>query len=330
MIITSFYKTKQAGGMKTLNSKLFTMRHIKQFLNFFCATLFFACSTPNKNKIATIENNSEKLITAYNKTMITPPPSILGLDSFYKKYSDAFGIPIVSSNKVPDDALLIARDIVNYMLSKRFDIRATLIRQKARVLIMAETEMETDLPERSNWKKPTINDRRLTPGERNNYDKPGGIASMTDREYWNKRARGMGGTITSCAEENLLGYPGTRYYGENILVHEFSHNMMNALKSCDSSLYKQILAAYDVAKSKGMYKGQYAINTSAEYWAEGTQWWFWSNFEFYDGEQRVQSPDDLKAYDPVLYELLDKVYQGHQNPADIYSGKNLRPARRNK
>jgi hypothetical protein len=79
-----------------------------------------------------------------------------------------------------------------------------------------------------------------------------------------------------------------------------------------------------------MYKGQYAINTSAEYWAEGTQWWFWSNFEFYDGDQRVQSPDDLKSYDPVLYELLDKVYQGHQIPADIYSGKNLRPARRNK
>jgi len=24
----------------------------------------------------------------------------------------------------------------------------------------------------------------------------------------------MGGNITSCAEENLLGYPGTRYYGE--------------------------------------------------------------------------------------------------------------------
>jgi hypothetical protein len=316
--------------IKTLIIKIFSMRLIKLYLKYSYAIFFIACSATSKNNLAPIEKKSEKAITAYNKTMISAPPSTLGLDSFYKKYSDAFGIPIVSSNKVPDDALLIARDIVNYMLVKRADIRNTLIRQKARVLVMAETEMETDLPERSNWKKPTIDDRRLTPGERNNYDKPGGIASMTDREYWNKRARGMGGTITSCAEENLLGYPGTRYFGENILVHEFSHNIMNALRSCDTSLYKQILAAYEVAKNKGMYKGQYAINTSAEYWAEGTQWWFWSNFEFYDGEQRVQSPDDLKTYDPVLYGLLEQVYIGHQNPADIYYAKNLRPARRNK
>jgi hypothetical protein len=260
--------------------------------------------------------------------MVTPPPATLSLDSFYKKYADAFGIPIVSSEKVPDDALLIARDIVNFMLVKRPDVRAALIEKKARVLVMAQTEMETDLPERRAWKKPAKDDRRLTPGERENYDKPGGIAGMTDREYWNRRARGMGGTVTSCAEENLLGYPGTRYYGENILVHEFSHNIMNALRTADPALYKEIDTAYEAAKAKGLFKGQYAINTVAEYWAEGTQWWFWSNFEFYDGETRVQSPEDLQAYDPRLYAILDRVYAGHHIPADVYYSRNLRPARK--
>jgi len=45
------------------------------------------------------------------------------------------------------------------------------------------------------------------------------------------------------------------------------------------------------AKAKGSYKDargreQYAINTVAEYFAEGTQlWlWFWSIIEFYDGK----------------------------------------------
>ena len=246
------------------------------------------------------------IVTNYEQRMIAPPPATLALDTFYKKYADAFGIPIVSSHKVPNAALLMARDIVNYMLIKRMDVRAELIKRKARVLVMAETEMETDLPERSNWKKPTIDDRRLTPGERDNYNKPGGIASMTDREYWNRRARGMGGNVTSCAEENLLGYPDTRYYGENILVHEFSHNIMGALRTADPALHKEIEVAYDSAKAKGMYKGQYAINTVAEYWAEGTQWWFWSNFEFMDGQQRIQSGDDLKVYDPTLYNILDK------------------------
>ena len=268
------------------------------------------------------------LISSYDKAMIAQPPPILGLDTFYKKYADAFGIPIVSSEYVPDAALLIARDIVNYMLLKRPDIRSTIVQRKGRVLVMAEKEMETDLPEHRDWKKPTREDRRLTPGERENYDKPGGIASMSDREYWNKRARGMGGNIVSCAEENLLGYEGTRYYGEHILVHEFSHNIMSAMRTADSSLYNQILAAYEVAKSKGLYKGQYAINTVAEYWAEGTQWWFWSNYEFYDGSTRLQSPDDLKLYDVTLYNILDKVYFGHHIPADVYYGKNIKPVRR--
>lgn len=292
------------------------------------AVVFSADANAQSATAALTAQNTNRLVADYQQAMVAPPPTAIGVDTFYKKYTDAYGIPIVSSGKVPNDALLMARDVVNYMLVKRPDVRTALIGQKARVLVMAETEMETDLPERSNWKKPTKDDRRLTPGERDTYDKPGGIASMSDREYWNKRARGMGGTVTSCAEENLLGYPGTRYYGENILVHEFSHNIMNALRRCDTVLYNKILAAYQVAKEAGMYKGQYAINTSAEYWAEGTQWWFWSNFEFYDGDKRVQTPDDLKTYDPTLYALLDEVYAGHHNPADIYYGRNIRPARR--
>lgn len=291
-------------------------------------SVLFSCLAGVATPAVAQQGKDAALIKDYAQAMIAPPPASLALDTFYKKHIDAIGIPLVSSNKVPDAALLIGRDIVNYMLARRPDIRAELVRRKARVLIMAETEMETDLPERSNWKKPTREDRRLTPGERENYDKPGGIASMTDREYWNKRARGMGGTVTSCAEENLLGYPGTRYYGENILVHEFSHNMMGALRNADSALFAEIQPAYEAAKAKGMYKGQYAINTVAEYWAEGTQWWFWSNYEFYDGETRIQTPDDLKAYDPALYSILERVYPGHHNPADVYYGRNVRPARK--
>ena len=291
------------------------------------SALLLSCSG---SKPVAISGNKEKdfikkpLMADYEKGIILTPPSSLGLDSFYKKYTDAFGIPVISSGKVSNSALLVARDIVNYMLIKRFDVRKVLIDRKARVMVMAQTEMETDLPERRNWKKPTKEDIRLTQGERENYDKPGGIASMTDKQYWDRRARGMGGNFTSCAEENLLGYSGTRYFGENILVHEFSHNIMDALRIADPVLYGQIKIAYQSAKVKGLYKGQYAINTAAEYWAEGTQWWFWSNIEFYDGKTRVQSPDDLKAYDSTLYNILGRVYEGHHIPADVYYGLNLK------
>ncbi|WDF55846.1 glycoside hydrolase [Mucilaginibacter sp. KACC 22063] len=263
------------------------------------------------------------LIVSFNTEMVKSPPVGYGFDPFYKKYADAFGIPIISSERVSDDALLIARDIINYMLLKRPDIREGMIKLGARLSIIGKSEMQTDLPECRDWKKPTYDDERLTPDEKANYYKPGGIAGMTDHAYWDQRARGMGGIQTSCAEENLLGYPGTRYFGENIMVHEFSHNIMAVLETIDADVIKQINASYERAKKKGLYKGQYAINTVAEYWAEGTQWWFWSNIEFYDGKIRIQSPEDLKAYDPTLYNLLDKVYAGHHIPGDVYYGKNI-------
>ena len=47
---------------------------------------------------------------------------------------DAGGIPVVSSEKVRDDTLLLARDIINSMLSKRPDGRAVMVERKARML----------------------------------------------------------------------------------------------------------------------------------------------------------------------------------------------------
>ncbi len=293
----------------------------------FAITHFVAGPARVRAQSAAPASPRKALVATFEAAMITAPPATLGLDPFYKKYADAFGIPIVSSEKVPDAALLMARDVVNYMLMKRPDVRDVMIGRKSRVMVMAEKEMETDLPERSDWKKPAKDDPRLTVRERANYDMPNGIGSQTDKEYWNQRARGMGGNLTSCAEENLLGYAGTRYYGEQILVHEFSHNVMGALRVADPALFQEIGAAYASAKEKGLYKGQYAENTVAEYWAEGTQWWFWSNIEFYDAttHARIQSPDDLKAYDPALYHIFERVYAGHHIPADVYYGLNLRP-----
>jgi hypothetical protein len=301
----------------------------------FATAMTLAAQTPSPatRPIGGVQNGPA-LVSSFEQAMITAPPAELGLDPFYRKYADAFGIPVVSSEKVPDAALLMARDIINYMLLKRPDIRAVLVERKSRMLVMAVSEGEADLPERRDWKKPAFDDRRLTPAERARYHQPGGIASQTDRDYWNARARGMGGNITSCAEENLLGYPGTRYYGEHIAVHEFSHNIMSALRKADPALFAEIQPAYEAAKAKGLYRDergeQYAINTVAEYFAEGTQWWFWSNYEFYDRntQARVQSPDDLKAYDPTLYSILDRIYAGHRIPADVYHGKNLRPAKK--
>jgi len=269
------------------------------------------------------------LIDDYLKANVTAAPSSLGFDPFYKKYADALGIPILSSGKVPEAALLVARDIVIHMLARHPEFRQEMIGRNMRVGVMALSESTTDIPEHRDRKKPPPGDPRLTEGEKRGYATGTGIATMSDKEYWDRRARGLGGNPTTCAEENLLGYPGTRYYGENIFVHEFSHAIMGvAIRTADPALFESIQAAYRAAKAKGLYKDHYAETNANEYWAEGTQWWFWSNFEWFDGTTRLQTPDDLKAYDPTLYDLLGRVYADHHIPMDVYYARNIKPVRR--
>ena len=148
---------------------------------------------------------------------------------------------------------------------------------------------------------------------------------MTDKEYWDIRARGLGGNPTTGSEENLLGYPETRYYGENIFLHEFSHAMHAAIRTVDPKLAAEIDQAYKDAMAVGLWKGSYGTTNPEEYWAEGAQFWFYSNYEYVDGERHINSPLDLMRYDPKLYELLSRVYADHAIAVDVYCGKQIKP-----
>lgn len=255
---------------------------------------------------------------------ITLPPAALRLDPFYAKILDAGGIPITTSARVPDAALYAARDIVMTMLSKRPDLRRELVRRGQRVGVMAPDEMTTDLPEQRDWKKPQLDDSRLTECERKDYRK---IAQMSDREYWNTRTRGMGGLYATGAAENLLGWKGYPYYGENILVHEFGHSILDAIQDADPKLYGEVETAYANAQAQGLWKGSYGFVTLQEYWAEGTQFWFNSNMAYKRGKLVVVNAPDVKRYDPALYQALAKVYPAsHHIRSDVFY---MHPARMN-
>ena len=248
---------------------------------------------------------------------ITPPPPALKADPFYAKYVDAAGVAVLSSARVPDAALIAARDIVRGMLAYRPDLAAAVVGMGTRVAIMAEDEFTTDLPEQRHWTRPTRDDPRLTRCERIHYDTR--IGAMTDRAYWNARARGMGGVFTSGAAEDLLGQRSSRYFGETIFVHEFSHSILNAVEWRDPALFAAIMRAYRDALAAGRWKDEYASTTVAEYWAEGTQFWFNSNtLAAFDG-RRILSDRDLKRYDPALYAVLGRVYgKRHRLPGDPF------------
>ena len=257
------------------------------------------------------------LLQDYTKFTVIAPPAELGLDPFYRKYVDAMGIPVVSSDKTPDAALLMARDIVQFMLSERPDLRHELIRKKWKLAIMAETELTYDIPEHRKFRPlPKVDDERLTQQQKDNYYKPGGVGSMTGEQYWNGRGRGFGGepngeNTTSCAEENLLGYPGTRYFGSSICVHEFSHGIMRgAIYTVDPEYRKAVEEAYASAKAKALPTAVgYNGNNMNEYWAGGIEAFTRSN---------GRTPAWLQENDPRLLELVKKVIPERRMPGNVF------------
>lgn len=239
------------------------------------------------------------------------------LDPFYTQRLDAAGIAIVGSDAPPPAALETARSLVEQMLAHRPDLARWLSENGYRVAIMAESEATTDLPEQSHWTRPARDDPRLTRCERKHY--AARIGAMTDREYWNARARGMAGLLTSGAAEDLLGLRSSRYWGETIFVHEFSHNVLAAIRAVDPRLGVQVDAAYADARAKGLWKDEYASTSVDEYWAEGSQFWFDSNrLAVFDG-RRVLNHGDLARYDPKLYAVLGRAYgSGHRLAGDPF------------
>jgi len=272
------------------------------------------CAPPNWKAPSTLRpftpaplpaDRPKPLVGDYLRYVVTAPPTAIverfKLDtSFYRKFADANGYPILASSKVPDAAVAIVRDQVNYMLGNRPDVRDTMIAHGGRVVVMAETEYTVDVPEQRGWTVPKYLDPRLTPQERARYYEPGGMGSMTAGGYWNPRARGMGGTLTTCAEENVLGYYRTRYWGTNICVHEFSHAIMGAgIGNADPKWFQAIVDSYKNAKATCLRTANgYSGNTFNEYWAGGVEWYVGNG-----GRDRA----GLKAEDPTLYELVSRL-----------------------
>ncbi|MCA9206113.1 MAG: hypothetical protein KDA59_23840 [Planctomycetales bacterium] len=215
------------------------------------------------------------------------------LDAFYTKYISSRDIPIVSSGKVPDKALIEARRIVDNMLAKKPGLAKVLVKNRVRIAVMAASELTTDIPEHSD---------------------------LRPREHWDKRARGLGATrarpACSCAEENLLAYRNDPYRGENILIHEFAHTLHElAIMEVDETFDARLRSTYASAMKRGLWANTYAATNHKEYWAEGVQSWLNANREVSRGDgihNGINTHRELRDYDPDLASLISEWF--HEPP----------------
>ncbi len=225
------------------------------------------------------------------------PAAVGGVPKFYSQIGSANGFPVCASSKVNPYAVKEAVYIVNQMLANRPDVLAALIKSGARLCIMSCQEFTTDLPEFAH-----LADEKSPGGE-----------SILAKDYWDARARGTGGSETdpfcSCAEENVLCYPGDPYSTECILIHEFAHCIhLRGMLNVDPTFDIRLRSAYDSAMKAGLWKGKYASVNHHEYFAEGVQSWFDNNRSDDHDHNHVDTRIELIEYDPSLAEMCREVF----------------------
>ena len=217
---------------------------------------------------------------------VTGIPETLELDPFYKKYIHASGYPIVSSGAVNDYALKEAAFLVDMMLKKRPDIRQAMIDSGSRMIVMGHNEFTSEIPE---------------------------YKHLRPKDFWDARARGLGGSrqdaVCSCAEENVLAFPGDPYSTENILIHEFAHNIhLRGLVNLDPTFDDRLRKCYDEAMKNDLWQSKYASTNHAEYFAEGVQSWFNNNRPPDHDHNHVDTRKELIEYDPGLAAICREVF----------------------
>jgi hypothetical protein len=195
---------------------------------------------------------------------------------FYKKYIDVKGLPVAAAGEVADLALQRTYEVVTHMLAGRPDVLAAMVEQGMYLIVIGKDQVYTDMPEYRN---------------------------SPDPNYQNERVRGTGGLPTSFGEENLLSLPIDRYDDESIAVHEFCHTIDGTLSEIDPTWRGRVMAVYRDAKAKGLFHNTYAGSNPGEYWAEIAQAYFDCNRINNWNHGPIGHREQLKAYDPMGYEL---------------------------
>lgn len=207
------------------------------------------------------------------------PPAALGLSSFYTKYLDGYGTPVLSSAKVSDQALVRACRITGEMFSARPDLRKATAGNRLRVVVLGTTERTTEIPEYADLNQAFPNQ---------NWDQRRGLTATLVRP------------VASVAEENLLCLDGDVYRGQSTLPWTLGYAIRElGIADLDAQFESHLQSAYQYAMNAGLWAGSDAAVDQHEYWAAGAQAWFGGNTG-----SPANSREALLAYDAGLAALL--------------------------
>ena len=203
---------------------------------------------------------------------------------FYKKYIDAAGLPILSSEKAEDKFLKLCRKILLIALSKRADIHRELVANNAIFVIRAKSEKNSDHP-----------DFKDTKG--NSQDTDDGLA---------------GDAITSSV--SLIAELDKYSSFARVTIHELSHVVHNiAIRILEGNkTLNEIDDLFKEALDIGYFKKFSHIDsdsyTQVDEFIAGMTEIFFNLPERSEEFKSVNNRDDIKSVHPKMYDFLSRYF----------------------
>ena len=212
--------------------------------------------------------------TTTASTRVQPPPSSLNVHSYYRKYLDAGGVAILSSQDVTDEELYQTRDALLAMLSDRPDLLETMAEYRFRVLIY---------PDR--------------------FEKGGLLTHLPEFSELDMSSRVLG-AAGSTPSGWVAGAPEVARHCNHVMIHEIAHLVEDALRlqPGGSDFIARLNSAYQAAMLRGLWQDRYASTNALEYWSELVRSWLTpTEFDGWLGPGYHKLAD----YDPVGADLVE-------------------------
>lgn len=209
-------------------------------------------------------------------------------NGFYSKKLNVGGIPIKGHAAVSDEAMREAAARITRLLHNMPQAWSNLAAAGAELHLIGKDQSMVDLPDYAEWKGKKFE----------------GDLSL------DQRARGLGGLVASCGEDNLLSLPSDHYRDHrDICSHEFAHTLMEY--GLGQEVWRRIREQYRRSTDQGLWKTMYAATNEKEFFAELTMWYFGTRGDY--GKHRPPprpGREWLAQYDPGAFKLLDDLYSG--------------------
>lgn len=224
--------------------------------------------------------------------------------AYYRKYISAGGVAIMGHGSIDDRVFYAARDIVLGMTQKRPELRAALTPTRERR--PGATQSSNNRNDVTGRTTPAPEYRMILVAE---YVPVLSVPELRTRNPADLAAGAHGSFGWAVVGwGNPSDEAGYISYDFGVFIHEFAHAIHNAIELLDTGFHARLTAAYAEAlasaKENGPVFGYYGLTSQAEYWAEGTKYYFTK----LAGEGKQHRHDRFRELEPLMYDLLSEWY----------------------